>query len=56
MQYKDDVILSKLNIEIKETEALINLSGGDARKLLNLLELVVNQHFFKKDSKERINQ
>src|SRR6185503_11637060 len=27
-------------IELKETEALINISGGDARKLLNLLELV----------------
>lgn len=40
---KEDVILSKINIEIKETEALINLSGGDARRLLNLLELVVTQ-------------
>ncbi len=35
-----DSILSKKNIELKETEALINISGGDARKLLNLLELV----------------
>lgn len=35
-----DVFLSKRNIEIKETEALLNISGGDARKLLNLLELV----------------
>ena len=40
---KKDKILSGKNIELKETEALINLSGGDARKLLNLLELVVNQ-------------
>ena len=40
---KDDKLLSQKNIEIKETEALINLSGGDARKLLNLLELVFNQ-------------
>jgi putative ATPase len=40
---KDDKILSQANIELKETEALINLSGGDARKLLNLLELVFNQ-------------
>ena len=39
---KDDKILSQKKIELKETEALINLSGGDARKLLNLLELVVN--------------
>ncbi|MEO8765684.1 MAG: replication-associated recombination protein A [Ginsengibacter sp.] len=35
-----DAFLAKKNIELKETEALINLSGGDARKLLNLLELV----------------
>jgi putative ATPase len=40
---KEDAILPKLNIEIKETEALINLSGGDARRLLNLLELTVDQ-------------
>ena len=40
---KKDVFLSKLNIEIKETEAIINLSGGDARRLLNLLELTVDQ-------------
>jgi putative ATPase len=39
---KEDEFLSKKNIELKETEALINLSGGDARRLLNLLELVVN--------------
>jgi putative ATPase len=39
---KEDKFLSKKNIELKETEALINLSGGDARRLLNLLELVVN--------------
>src|SRR5437762_2495572 len=38
---KKDEYLSKKKIEIKETEALINISGGDARKLLNLLELVV---------------
>lgn len=36
---KDD-ILKKKKIELKETAALINISGGDARKLLNLLELV----------------
>jgi putative ATPase len=40
---QDDKILSQKNIELKETEALLNLSGGDARKLLNLLELVFNQ-------------
>lgn len=38
---KEDEILSKKNVILKETEALIRLSGGDARKLLNILELVV---------------
>ncbi len=37
-----DEILSKQKILLKETEALINICGGDARKLLNLLELVVS--------------
>jgi putative ATPase len=37
---KKDEILKKKNIELKETEAMINISGGDARKLLNLLEIV----------------
>jgi putative ATPase len=36
----NDEQLKKKKIELKETEALINISGGDARKLLNLLELV----------------
>ena len=38
-----DEYLSEKAIELKETEALINLSGGDARRILNLLELAVNQ-------------
>jgi len=38
---KDEWLQSK-KIELKETEALITISGGDARKLLNLLELVVD--------------
>jgi len=37
-----DEILAPKNIKIKEYEALIRLSGGDARKLLNVLEIVVN--------------
>jgi len=37
-----DEIISKKKIEIKETEALLRISGGDARKLLNIFELVVN--------------
>ena len=36
-----DTILSRQEIALGETAALLNLSGGDARKLLNLLELVV---------------
>jgi len=38
---KKDETLSKKKVTLKETEALIRLSGGDARKLLNILELVV---------------
>ena len=36
-----DVVLRERNIELKETDALLRYSGGDARKLLNILELVV---------------
>ena len=36
-----DVELSKRAIELKETDAMLRYSGGDARKLLNILELVV---------------
>ena len=39
---KTDVILASKNIELKESEALLRLSGGDGRKLLNIFELVVN--------------
>ena len=38
---KDDVYLKDKNIELKETDAMLRYSGGDARKLLNILELVV---------------
>lgn len=37
-----DEILSKKNIKLKETNALLRLSGGDARKLLNIFELIIN--------------
>lgn len=37
---KDELLLKK-TIKLKETEAILRLSGGDARKLLNILELVV---------------
>lgn len=36
-----DTILKQRHIELKETSALLRYSGGDARKLLNILELVV---------------
>src|ERR1700753_3343043 len=39
---RDDAWLRDSKVELKETAALINISGGDARKLLNLLEVVVD--------------
>jgi len=38
--FRDDEWLRSSGIQLKETTALINISGGDARKLLNLLEVV----------------
>ena len=38
---KEDVILSKKKIKLIETEALLQVSGGDARKLLNIFEIIV---------------
>lgn len=37
----EDVFLKERKIELKETDALLRYSGGDARKLLNIIELVV---------------
>ena len=48
---KDD-LFKKNTIEIKETEALFQLSGGDGRKLLNLLELSVEALIGTSKSKE----
>jgi putative ATPase len=45
-----DAFLKEKKIELEETEALITISGGDARKLLNLLEIVVGSL----DSKKKI--
>ncbi len=39
---KTDVYLKNKDIQLKETEALLRLSGGDGRKLLNIFELVIN--------------
>ena len=38
----DDEYIRSLNVEIKETESILRYSGGDARKLLNIIELVTN--------------
>ncbi|MBZ9728459.1 replication-associated recombination protein A [Salegentibacter sp. JZCK2] len=38
---REDKIIAAKNIKLKETEALLRLSGGDARKLLNIFELLV---------------
>jgi putative ATPase len=43
-----DEILRQYKAELKETDALIGLSGGDARKLLNLFELVIETGASKK--------
>ncbi|WP_428223353.1 replication-associated recombination protein A [Flavobacterium sp.] len=37
-----DTFLKEKNIELRETEALLRLSGGDGRKLLNTFELIIN--------------
>ncbi len=38
----EDAYIRQLNIEVKETESILRYSGGDARKLLNIVELVTN--------------
>ena len=39
-----DIHLKKIDLKIKETDALIEISGGDARKLLSVLELIIQAH------------
>ena len=39
---REDEVLKKQNISLKETATLMQISGGDARKLLNILELVAS--------------
>lgn len=39
---KEDIVLKEKNIQLTETDALLRYSGGDARKLLNILELVIS--------------
>ena len=45
----EDVVLQERNIQVTETEALFRHSGGDARKLLNILEIVVDSQLGKAD-------
>ncbi len=49
----EDAYLKKVRITIKENEAILRYSGGDARKLFNILELVFNSEF-KEDAKKII--
>lgn len=44
-----DEILMKYKIKIEKTDSLIGFSGGDARKLLNLLEIVINTQINNKE-------
>ena len=48
----EDAEMKKIDIDIQESEALFNLSGGDARKLLNLFELVIKS--FEKEGKSEL--
>ena len=41
---RNDEVLSKMDIQVRETEALMRYSGGDARKLLNVLEIVTDSY------------
>ena len=45
---QQDEIIKNRKVEIKENEALLRLSGGDGRKLLNIFELLVNSSMAKK--------
>ncbi|MBR9773664.1 MAG: replication-associated recombination protein A [Cytophagales bacterium] len=39
---ENDTVLKKKKVVLKETDALLRISGGDGRKLLNLLEIVID--------------
>lgn len=41
---KEDPIISKKQVEVKETNALLRYAGGDCRKFLNILDLVVGEY------------
>ena len=42
---KEDEYIKNLKIEIQEKEALYRFGGGDARRFLNIIEILVNSHF-----------
>lgn len=50
-----DAFLRSKNVQLTETEALINISGGDGRKLLNLFELVVQTQLEKNKAGQSLN-
>ena len=50
---KKDALLKGLKIEIQEYETMLQYSGGDARKLLNILELIVNADISDHPDKEK---
>ncbi len=52
---KEDVYLKELDVSVQEYESLLRYSGGDARKLYNILELVINTEKAKSDGKILIN-
>lgn len=39
---KEDAYIKSLDVELKETDSILRYSGGDARKLLNIIELITN--------------
>lgn len=51
---KEDIYLKQLSIEITEYQALLRFSGGDARKLYNTLEIVINTEEAKQNNKKII--
>jgi putative ATPase len=50
---KKDVLLKQLKIKILEYDTMLQFSGGDARKLLNILELIVNADISDHPQKEK---
>ena len=50
---KTDLLFKNITVNIEETEALINISGGDGRKLLNLFELVTQTQLAEKSNTQK---